>query len=186
MTDQPPLPQQVGLPAPGPVLPKAAYTSWLTRVLAFLIDNIPVFVLTGISWGVAFANGDTVCAASDSGYGDYCSTSPSGLGLTIAVLAWLVGVVYLVWNYGYRQGATGSSIGKSILKFQVVSENSWQPIGFGMSLVRQLAHILDALVCYIGYLWPLWDAKRQTFADKIAKTVCVPSNPVPPGPTSYH
>ncbi|MDQ1539752.1 MAG: hypothetical protein QOH29_478, partial [Actinomycetota bacterium] len=26
---------------------------------------------------------------------------------------------------------------------------------------------------YLGYLWPLWDSKRQTFADKILKTVVV-------------
>lgn len=167
-----------------PVLPKTACASWLTRVLAFLIDNIPVFILTGISWGAAFANGDTACVHASSGSGEYCSTSPSGLGLTIAVLAWLVSVVYLVWNYGYRQGTTGSSIGKSILKFQVVSEKSGQPIGFGMSLVRQLVHIADAAVCYVGLLWPLWDAKRQTFADKIVKTVCVSENPVLAGPTS--
>ncbi len=24
---------------------------------------------------------------------------------------------------------------------------------------------------YIGYLWPLWDAKRQTFADNVCGTV---------------
>ena len=39
-----------------------------------------------------------------------------------------------------------------------------------MSFVRQLLHIVDS-ICYIGYLWPLWDRKRQTFADKILKTV---------------
>ena len=79
-----------------------------------------------------------------------------------------------VWNYGYRQGTTGSSIGKSIMKFKVVSEKTGQPIGFGMSIVRQLAHIIDGAICYIGYLFPLWDAKRQTIADKIMTTICVP------------
>ncbi len=93
------------------------------------------------------------------------------------MLAWLVSLAYVVWNYGYRQGTTGSTIGKSVMKFKVVSEKTWQPIGFGMSIVRQLAHIVDGIVCYIGYLWPLWDEKRQTFADKIMTTVCVPLNP---------
>jgi len=32
---------------------------------------------------------------------------------------------------------------------------------------------LDGLPCYLGYLWPLWDSKRQTFADKIVGTVVV-------------
>ena len=54
------------------------------------------------------------------------------------------------------------------------SEKTGQPIGFGLSIVRQLAHIVDAIICYIGYLFPLWDAKRQTLADKIMTTVCLP------------
>lgn len=47
-----------------------------------------------------------------------------------------------------------------------------------MSIVRQLAHVLDTLICYLGYLFPLWDAKRQTFADKLMSTVCVPLSDV--------
>ena len=65
-------------------------------------------------------------------------------------------------------------VGKSVLKIKVVSENSGQPIGFGLSIVRQLAHIVDAIICYIGFLFPLWDAKRQTLADKIMTTVVLP------------
>ena len=71
-------------------------------------------------------------------------------------------------------GGAGSSIGKGVMKFKVVSEQTGQPIGFGMSIVRQLAHFLDSVICYIGYLFPLWDAKRQTIADKVMKTVCLP------------
>ena len=86
----------------------------------------------------------------------------------------LVGLAYFVWNYGYRQGTTGSSIGKSLLKFKVVSENTGKPIGFGLSVLREIAHAVDAAIFYIGYLFPLWDAKRQTLADKIMATVCLP------------
>jgi uncharacterized RDD family membrane protein YckC len=86
----------------------------------------------------------------------------------------LVGLIYLVWNYGYRQGTIGSSIGKSVLKFKVVSENTGEPIGFAMSLLRQICHVVDAVPFYLGYLFPLWSAKRQTLADKIMATVCLP------------
>ncbi|MFZ0716698.1 RDD family protein, partial [Mycobacterium sp.] len=79
-----------------------------------------------------------------------------------------------VWNYGYRQGTTGSSIGKSLLKFKVVSENTGKPIGFGLSALRQITHVVDAVILHIGYLFPLWTAKRQTLADKIMATVCLP------------
>jgi hypothetical protein len=43
--------------------------------------------------------------------------------------------------------------------------------GFGMAFLRKPAHVLGSLACYVGWLWPLWDAKKQTFADKVCGTV---------------
>jgi len=40
-----------------------------------------------------------------------------------------------------------------------------------MCFVRDLAHILDAIPCYVGFLFPIWDARRQTFAAKVMSTV---------------
>jgi hypothetical protein len=158
------------------VLPKEAYTPWLTRVLAWIIDYIPYAIIVGIGYGIEAATQETVCVSDSSEYnlGDFCTTGNSTLGVTAFLISVVIGLAYIVWTYGYRQGTTGSSIGKSILKFKVVSENTWQPIGFGLSIVRQIAHFVDAIICYIGYLFPLWDPKRQTLADKIMSTVCVP------------
>jgi len=157
-------------------LPKEAYTPWLTRVLAWIIDFIPVFILEGIGYGLLLGTRETACMTDTSEYdlGEFCATDASTLGQTSFIITWLLSIAYIVWNYGYRQGTTGSSIGKSIMKFKVVSEKTGQPIGFGLSIVRQLAHIIDGAICYIGYLFPLWDAKRQTIADKIMTTVCLP------------
>jgi uncharacterized RDD family membrane protein YckC len=166
-------------PPPGPALralPTDSYTPWLTRVLAFLIDNAPYAVVIGIGVGVMFATQQKTCTSDVTQYdvNQYCVYQPSTLGQVVQWLAWLVGLAYLVWNYGYRQGTTGSSLGKSVMKFKVVSETTGEPIGFGMSVVRQLAHFVDAIICYVGFLFPLWDAKRQTLADKIMTTVCLP------------
>ena len=43
-------------------------------------------------------------------------------------------------------------------------------IGAGSGILRTICHILDSLICYIGWLFPLWDAKKNTLADKIMKT----------------
>ena len=107
--------------------------------------------------------------------GDVCATGNSTLGVAAVLVSALAGLAYVAWNLGYKQGTTGSSIGKSIMKFKVVSEQTGQPIGFGPSILRQIAHIVDGVICYIGYLFPLWDAKRQTMADKIMSTVCLPT-----------
>ena len=158
------------------MLPKEAYTPWITRVLAWLIDYLPYAVIVGIGSLILGTVRETACVTDTSEYdlGEFCATGASTIGLLSFWFSLLLGLAYLVWNYGYRQGTTGSSIGKSVMKFQVVSEKTWQPIGFGLSIVRQLAHFIDAIICYIGYLFPLWDPKRQTLADKIMTTVCVP------------
>jgi uncharacterized RDD family membrane protein YckC len=196
MTQQPPAPQPgnplqqppagSGYPPQGPVggyaapgqpvaaLPAEAYTSWIARVLATIVDSIPVVVIAGIGEGIAIATGNNSCVANTEGYGGACTSSFSAIGVLASFLAGLAVLAYSIWNWGYRQGTTGSTVGKSVLKFKVVSETTGQPIGFGMSLVRQLAHIVDAAICYIGYLFPLWDAKRQTLADKLMSTVCLP------------
>ncbi len=190
MTEQPPGPPPGNYPPPPPQggyappppgqpiaqLPQASYTSWFTRVVAWVIDYLPYMVVVGIGYGIEAATQETACVTNQSEYevGEFCATGNSTLGVAAFSICLLIGLAYLLWNYGYRQGTTGSSIGKSIMKFKVVSEKTGQPIGFGLSIVRQLAHIVDGIICYIGYLFPLWDAKRQTLADKIMTTVCLP------------
>lgn len=167
-------------PYPGvPVLPKEAYTSWLTRVAAYFIDTVPIVVLVLAGQALMLATAaqnDCVAERTDLDYGLSCPSQPSMLGLLLMLALSLAGLAFGIWNYGYRQGVTGSSVGKSIMKFRVVGEATGRPIGFGMSLLRQLAHAVDGLMCNIGYLFPLWDAKRQTLADKIMSTVCLPTN----------
>src|SRR6476469_1594488 len=178
-------------PAPGPALPKEAYTPWFTRVLGYVIDVLPAAVVIGIGSGIAFGTADNQCTSNggDSDYGVYCTSNMTAFGMIVYILAYALVFAYWIWNWGYRQGTTGQSIGKSVMKFKVISEKTGQPIGFGLSIVRQIAHVVDSIVCYIGWLFPLWDAKRQTLADKIMSTICMPAEqvalnpqPLPPQP----
>ncbi|TWF76546.1 putative RDD family membrane protein YckC [Pseudonocardia hierapolitana] len=82
----------------------------------------------------------------------------------------LVGLAFLVWNSGYRQGRSGQSLGKSVLGTRLVSAGSGEPVGFGRAFGRQVAHLVDAIPLGVGFLWPLWDEQRQTFADKMCST----------------
>ena len=85
----------------------------------------------------------------------------------------LMGLLLLGYNRWYMAGTTGQSWGRKALGIRLVSEQTGQPIGAGMAFVRDLTHVLDGMPCLIGYLWPLWDAKKQTFADKLLKTAVV-------------
>ncbi|ART68552.1 hypothetical protein BTO20_08165 [Mycobacterium dioxanotrophicus] len=174
-------PQQ---PHQQPATPQHPYTPWSTRVVAFVIDQLPVTVFLVIAFAIltvaigSVASSESTCRRQLSCPG-YSTSSELVLYGTAALFGMVLPFSFSVWNYGQRQGMTGQSIGKKAMKFQVVSEKTGEPIGFGMSLMRQIVHVVDGLVCYLGYLFPLWDAKRQTFADKIMSTVCVPVNPAP-------
>ena len=90
----------------------------------------------------------------------------------LAILIYVVALGFGIWNI-LRQGKTGQTLGKKQVGIYVVREADGQFTGGGMAIVRSIAHIVDGIPCYIGWLWPLWDSKKQTFADKIMGTVVV-------------
>jgi uncharacterized RDD family membrane protein YckC len=135
------------------------YASWIQRVGGYLIDGL----IAGVPGGI----------------GSIISNTSSADG-TMSVSAALIGAVFgfvslglTIYNRWILGGRTGQTWGRRALNIRMVSEQTGQPIGAWLAFVRDLCHVLDSLACYIGWLFPLWDAKRQTFADKIMKTVVV-------------
>lgn len=93
--------------------------------------------------------------------------------LGVLVLGFLAWLLVLLVNSGVRQGATGQTIGKRALGIRLVGVSTRQPVGPGRSVLRLVAHLLDTLPFLLGYLWPVWDERRQTFADKVCSTIVV-------------
>lgn len=138
-----------GGPPPGyPTQPGPAmpYADWPKRALSGLIDFLGPYIVA---------------------YLFYFANRPLGIVLILAALAWGLYNAYL-------GGQTGQSYGKKIAGTRLVLEATGQPIGGGLGIGRYFVHIVDSIPCYLGFLWPLWDSKRQTFADKLLKTVVVP------------
>ena len=134
--------------AENPAVSPAAYANWGQRVGAYLIDYVPIFVLELIA-----------------------VISRNAIIWFVFILASLG---WWIYNRCIQAGRTGQSLGKKTLHLRLLSEKTGEPIGAGMAFARDICHILDSLACYIGWLFPLWDAKRQTFADKIIGTVVIP------------
>jgi uncharacterized RDD family membrane protein YckC len=134
--------------------------NWLQRVGAYLIDYLigalPLIVV------LIFASALTSTNDSDA-------TAQASGGLVF--LAYLATFAIWVYNRSILMGRTGQSWGKKALNLRLVRMVDGQPLGGLMCFVRDIVHVLDALPCMLGYLWPLWDARRQTFADKIMNTV---------------
>jgi uncharacterized RDD family membrane protein YckC len=135
------------VPVPGPPL-----ADFGARVVSFSID----FVIPAIVLNLLLAIGSMTVTPEWS--------------QILAVVGYLGLLGFGLWNSGYLQGTTGRSLGRRVANSRLVMMQTGQPVGFGRAVVRQICHLLEF---GIGYLWPLWDVKHQTFADKIVGTVVV-------------
>lgn len=139
--------------------PAGRYASWAKRFVAFLLDSLLVFPVYVVGFFVAGV-------ASDS-TGEF-----SGVGVVVLVLTVLVSWALQFWNRCMRAGRTGQSLGRQAMDVWLLEEATGRPMGTSRAFLRDLAHLLDGL-CYVGYILAAFDAKTQTFADKIMKTVVV-------------
>lgn len=66
-------------------------------------------------------------------------------------------------------GASGQSLGRKYFGITLVRSDG-SDAGPFRRLLRELAHLLDTAPVFLGWLWPLKDPHRRTFADVIART----------------
>jgi uncharacterized RDD family membrane protein YckC len=168
----PPNPYGGTAAATEPAFGFGGFASWLSRVGAYLIDytlgSIAGFPLW-IGYLMQFSSATTT---TDSTGVEHFHLHRSSASLALILIGSLTSLAFFIWNVYIRQGRTGASLGKSVLGLRLVNKDL-QPIGAGWAFVRNLLHIVDALPCCLGYLWPIWDSQRQTFADKIMDTLVI-------------
>jgi len=130
-------------PAPQTAGNPAPLADWGTRALGFLIDYAPVLLLNAIFSRTA----------------------------VISWIVWLATIGY--WAYmGHLDGLYGQTPGKAMLGLKLVNQQG-ELIGSGAGIGRKFAHILDGIICGLGWLLPIIDSKRQTLADKVMTTYVV-------------
>jgi uncharacterized RDD family membrane protein YckC len=141
-----------GVPPQAP--PEAQRTgpraSFGERLLAWIIDLVIIGVVQGILFGVL-------------------KTAGTGLG-------GLVGLAYIIYLEGSPSGQT---VGKKVMNIRIVDAENGGPIGYGRAILRYIGKIVSGIPCGLGYFWMLWDPNKQTWHDKIANTVVVPTSAYP-------
>jgi uncharacterized RDD family membrane protein YckC len=164
-------PPSPGYPPSGYVISTPArsdYAGWSKRVRARLIDQLPTY-LGLIIFGVGYLI--FLVRLASSGGSSPQFTGPTvamiiGLGVMLASLGWIA------YNRWHMAGKTGQSLGKRVCKITLIGEETNAPISPKNAFIRDLVHILDALTL-VGYLWPLWHDRSQTFADQILRSVVI-------------
>jgi Mce-associated membrane protein len=124
---------------------------WHIRAAALAVDLVPgvaVVVTMALVW----------LAAPPRSLWWWASISV----LVLVTLATMVNRVVLPVTHGF-------SLGRALLGIEVVHRDG-SAVGVGHLMLRELAHLFDTLSVFVGWLWPLWDPRRRTFADLLAHT----------------
>ncbi|MEA1902232.1 MAG: RDD family protein [Actinomycetota bacterium] len=130
-------------PTEQPAAVPSSLASWGTRAAGYIIDFAPVWILSIFTFR----------------------------GGALASLFSLAGFAYFIY-IGWLDGTTGQTPGKAIMGTRLVNQQG-DAIGGGAGIGRKFLHIVDSIVCLLGWFLPLVDAKRQTIADKIMSTYVV-------------
>lgn len=104
---------------------------------------------------------DLVCPP---GYPDGAS-----LGGGIAIAA--VGLIVLVLFFTGMVARSGQTWGRRIAHVKVVRASDGAAPGWGRAIGRALfANFISGQICWLGYLWMLWDGENRTWHDMVAGT----------------
>jgi uncharacterized RDD family membrane protein YckC len=137
--------------------PELVPADWSARATASLLDSA-FFVVVLIFCSV-------VRAMLDPSDGD-----ASIIALAVVVL------LALVWNRVYLQCTSGQSVGKRVLRIQLLSEETLLPPGVARTLGRELLGFVLSRIPLLGLVWglsPLFDDRRRAWHDAALSTIVV-------------
>lgn len=195
-----------GSPAPGygtgaRTARDPALAEWWQRLLARLVDDVILVVLTSPVWiagllplfrriqRLASQYPDLSQPAAVQAFNDSVNQQMAGMVGTFLLIGAGIGVI----SFGYdwlQHGLWGQTIGKRVMGTKVVTADTRSPISGQAACGRAAVYALVPVVPSVGGLfalinesWLLWDPRRQCLHDKAAGTVVVKKNaPAPDGP----
>lgn len=144
------------------------YAGFVTRLAAFVVDRaltaiISLFTVLSVEFVL-----DAFLINQLFGFGDIPWQVATGFGVG----------TYLVVSIAYDLGfwmLVGQTPGKRLMGVRVVRADGGR-LRLGNAVRRELAYVLSGIL-FLGYLWILFDNKRQGFHDKLADTIVVYSWP---------
>jgi uncharacterized RDD family membrane protein YckC len=134
------------------------YASYSRRATALAIDSIwwaiiVLFVPLGPST-------EDILMAPESFAGSMVLWLAVGQCIPILV----TGVLWTVW---------GTSPGKRALHLRIVDADTGKPMTMRQAGLRTLGYLLSFATCGAGFLWVLFNPRKQALHDRIANTVVI-------------
>jgi uncharacterized RDD family membrane protein YckC len=101
-----------------------------------------------------------------------------GLGLPlVSLLSFALGPVYFTV---FHSRPAGQTLGDKAVGIRVVHADTGGALSAGSAFVRWLVSLVSGFALFLGYLWMLWDGRKQTWHDKAANSLVVRASAHPP------
>lgn len=91
------------------------------------------------------------------------------MGSTDFLLNWIAPAVVVLSFWLYKQATPG----KMAVKARIVDARTGAKPTLRQFVIRYVGYFVSTIPLLLGFFWMLWDAKNQTWHDKLAGTVVV-------------
>ncbi len=159
-------------PQPDPVVPAVQYAGFWLRFLAYWVDFLLLFPLGFIIQSLLGNNPFAIFSVQTLSEAQKIQSSPNQLVSVLASMA--VGIAYFFVFWVHYDGATP---GKKLLGIKIIRENG-EKITYPVAFIRYIGFLLSSATIFffgLGFLWVIWDKKKQALHDKIAGTIVIKS-----------
>ncbi len=95
------------------------------------------------------------------------------LGADTNVISTVIQLVMSIAYWVFYQEKYGQTLGKKALGIKVVDASGKTPSAMTFFLREIIGKFISGIVLGLGYFWMLWDARKQTWHDKIASTYVI-------------
>lgn len=146
--------------------PMDNYASVGRRWVASFIDGL----LLGVIGFVLNLPGVLMATSARASGNSQTAVTGDVVNIILSLVGWVIQIAYFVFFIG----RTGQTLGKKAMGIKVVKVDTMDHPTYLDAFLREVVgKFLSAIVFLLGYLWAFWDPRKQTWHDKIAKTVVV-------------
>jgi uncharacterized RDD family membrane protein YckC len=78
---------------------------------------------------------------------------------------------FFFYNMTYLVSRTGKSWGRRLLGIAVTDAVTGKPVSFWRALARNIFAGFVSAIFYLGFIWIVWDRRKQAWHDKVFGTV---------------
>jgi uncharacterized RDD family membrane protein YckC len=132
------------------------YAGFWIRVWASVIDTVIVGVLTFPLLTAIYGK-------------DYWDSTDFIQGPADFLISWVLPAIAVIWFWMARQATPG----KMAIGSRIVDANTGNKPGTTQLIVRYLGYFVSLIPLGLGIFWVAFDARKQGWHDKLARTVVV-------------